>query len=44
MLVAEPGRFQVQPVLQSQAGGLADSAVVVQPGEFGVLGSVQGAA
>src|SRR5690242_20843373 len=43
MLVAEPGRFQVQPALQPQAGGLADGPVVVQPGEFGVLGGVQGA-
>src|SRR5882724_2430948 len=41
MLVAEPGRFQVQPALQPQAGGLADGPVVVQPGEFGVLGGVQ---
>jgi hypothetical protein len=41
LVVAEPGRFQVQPALQPQAGGLADGAVVVQPGEFGVLGGVQ---
>jgi len=44
LLVAEPGRFQVQPALQPQAGGLADGPVVVQPGEFGVLGGVRGPA
>src|ERR1700759_2431124 len=43
MLVAEPGRFQVQPALQPQAGGLANGAVVVPPREFGVLGGVPGA-
>ena len=44
LLVAEPGGFQVQAALQSLAGGLADCAVVVQPGEFGVLRDVKGAA
>jgi hypothetical protein len=44
LLVAEPGGLQVQTALQPLAGGLADGAVVVQPGEFGMLGGVQGAA
>ena len=43
LVVAEPGGFQVQAALQPQSGGLADGAVVVQPGQFGVLGGVQGA-
>ena len=44
LLVAEPRGFQVQTALQPLAGGLADGAVVVEAGEFGVLGGIQVAA
>ena len=43
-LLAEPGGFQVQVVLQLLAGGLVDGAVVVEAGEFGVLGGIEVAA
>lgn len=44
LLVAEPGGLQVQAALQPLAGGMADGAVVVEAGEFGVLGGVEVAA
>jgi hypothetical protein len=39
--LAEPGGLQVQAALKLLAGGLADGAVVVEPGEFGVLGGIE---
>ena len=42
--LAEPGGLQVQAALQLLAGGLADGAVVVEAGEFGVLGGIEVAA
>ena len=43
LVVGEPGGFQVKAALQLLPGGRSDGAVVVQAGEFGVLGGVQGA-
>jgi hypothetical protein len=43
-LLAELGGLQVQAALQPLAGGLADGAVVVEAGEFSVLGGVEVAA
>src|SRR5260370_20989307 len=43
LLLAEPGGFQVQAVLQLLAGGLADGAVVVEAGGVGGLGGGVGA-
>jgi len=37
VLVAEPGGLQVEAALQPLAGRRADGAVLVEPGEFGVL-------
>src|SRR5579871_4285033 len=42
--LAEPGGLQIQAALKLLAGGLADGAVVVEAGQFGVLGSVEFAA
>jgi len=44
VLLAEPGGLQVQAALQLLAGGLADGAVVVEAGKFGVLGGIEVAA
>jgi len=35
----EPGRFQVEVPLQSSAGGGADGAGLVEPGEFRAFGA-----
>src|ERR1700759_163798 len=44
VIVAQPGGLEVQAALQALPGGLADSGVLVEAGQFGVLGGVQGPA